>query len=406
MKQEKEVNDDLDINLPADADDLSKHAPLLFALKNKEEGFVVPALYFEELSELVVSKTAIPEDGGLVVPENYFEESTERIIALSSFDFAQYDKTQTEEFIVPENYFEELPSIVEAKTSIPTEDGLLLPEKYFEELGANIESQIALESVLSKAEGEVPEGYFSELENKLHVHIALDNVKQDEGFVVPEGYFENLTEKVLASSSFDSLPTGQAGAQYDNAINDDEVPHGYFDSLADKVVARIESEEKTEERGRVIVLSQWKKYVTITAVAASVALLVVFAWTFAGNDDGGNGSMFYAFKPKNLVPDNFVRENPQPVIDTTNSSVKSVAPEGIAYELPKKPKGVKLPLQNEVIMNDDEIIAQSDLMDEALVMEFVSESGVIEETEEVLDPAMMEYLMNDNTSLDVFVPAE
>lgn len=365
--------EDNDMNLPADSDDLSKHAPALFALKGTETGFVVPELYFEELSELVIAKTSIPEDGGLIVPENYFEELlpiVEAKTSLPAFDSAQSDNETPEGFVVPENYFEELSSIIEAKTAIPSEDGLVVPENYFQEFSASLES-----------------------------HIVLDNVKQDEGLVVPEGYFENLTRKVLASSSLES-------GQYVHTINDDEVPKGYFDSLGDKVVARLENEgtiEKKEERGRVIVLAQWKKYVAVTAVAASVALLIAFAWTFFGNTENGDGKLMAKINDKGLVPDNFVKKTPKSTSDT--SSIITVVSEGIVRELPKNPKEIKPNQDNQVIMNDA-IIAQSDLMDEALVMDFMTENNIIEETDEVLDPAMMEYLMNDNTSLDVFGPTE
>jgi len=358
------MNEEHDINLPHDADDLSKHAPALFALKGTEEGFVVPALYFEELSELVIAKTVIPEDGGLIVPEKYFEESAELITAMSSFGYAQYDN--------------------------------IVPEKYFEEFGANLESQIGLESILPIAEAEVPEGYFSEMENELSVHIALDNVKQDEGFVVPEGYFEDFTSRVLAETVL-----------VKDEVNNDEVPAGYFDGLHVKIMSRIEDEvEQKEERGRVIVFAQWKKYTAITAVAAAVALLVVFTWNFIGNSDNGHGSLHLASDTKNLVPDNYVRITPPlPVIDTSSSNIV-VAPQGIASQLPKKPKDVKPPQQNTVIMSNEEIIAQSDVMDESMVMDFVAEGGMVQPTDEVLDADMMEYLMNDNANLDVFDPTD
>lgn len=364
MKRKKEVNnEEHDINLPPDADRDrdrdSKHAPALFALKGTEEGFVVPALYFEELSELVLAKTAIPEEGGLVVPENYFEESAELIVVKTIFP--------TEDgFIVPENYFEDFSSMIEAKTVIPSEDGLVVPENYFEEFGANLES-----------------------------HIVLDNVKQDDGLVVPFNYFENLTNRVLAETSLDK-----------DEVNNDEVPIGYFDALHDTIVDRLRNEgtiDEKEERGRVIVLSQWKKYVTITAVAASVALLIALTWTFIGNENNGDGSLIVASNNKGLVPENYVKETPEVIIDTV-SSINVVVPEGIAHQLPNNPNDFKPTPENEVIMNDDEIIAQSDVMDENMVMDFMFESEFIQPTEEVLDADMMEYLMNDNTSLDAFDP--
>jgi hypothetical protein len=394
------VNDDLDIQVPDDADDLSKHAPALFALKGTEEGFLVPALYFEELSELVIAKTSIPEDGGLVVPENYFEELLPIIEAKTIIP-------SEDGLIVPENYFEELSSIIEAKTAIPSEDGLVVPENYFEESSSIIEAKTALPAFDSAQSDNVtpegfvvPENYFEEFGANLESHIVLDNVKQDDGLVVPYNYFENLTDRITSASlvDFDS-------AQSDNT-EDPNIPAGYFDALHDKVVARLESEgtiSNTEVRGRVIVLAQWKKYVAITAVAASVALLIALTWTFIGNSDNGNGSLIIASNNKGLVPENYVKETPEEIIDTT-SSIITVVPEGIVYELPINPPGIKLNQDNEVIMNDDEIIAQSDLMDETLVMDFVNENNLVEETDEVLDPAMMEYLMNDNTSLDVFDP--
>lgn len=371
------MNDDLDINLPADADDLSKHAPALFALKGTETGFVVPALYFEELSELVIAKTSIPEDGGLTVPENYFEELTSIVQAktfLSTFDGAFIDRSR------------------EAQSDKVIADGLTVPENYFEEFGANLESQIALESLLPKAEAEVPEGYFSEMENELHVHIALDNVKQDEGFVVPEGYFENLSSRVLAETVLDK----------DN-INNDEVPAGYFDALPEKVMSRIEGDKK-EEGGRVIVFAQWKKYTAITAVAAAVALVVVFTWTFIGTSENGNGGLQLASNSKGLVPDNYVRVTPQPNVDTTPAVISVVPDPIVIVKNPKNPERIKPQQKNEVIMNNEDIIAQSDMMDESMVMDFVAESDMVQPTDEVLDADMMDYLMKDNATLDVFDP--
>lgn len=387
-------NEENDINLPADADDLSKHAPALFALKGTETGFVVPALYFEELSELVIAKTSIPEDGGLVVPENYFEE-------LSAVVEAKTVIPSQDGLTVPQDYFEELSAIIEAKLILPTESGLVVPENYFEEFSTNLESLIALPAFDSaQSDNTIPAGYFSEMENELHVHIALDNLKQEDGFVVPEGYFENLTSRVLAETILDK----------DN-INNDEVPDGYFDALPGKVISRIEGEgDKKEEGGRVIVFAQWKKYTAITAVAAAVALLIVFTWTFIGNSDAGIGELRVAHNTPNLVPDNYVHI-PQPKIDTTPEIVV-VVPDAVVVQLPKKRKDIKPLPQNNVIeqknttMSNEEIIAQSDVMDESMVMDFVAEGGMIQPTDEVPEADMMEYLMNDNAGLEIFDPTD
>jgi hypothetical protein len=356
------MNEEHNIHLPPDADDLSKHAPALFALKGTEEGFVVPALYFEELSELVMSKTPLPQDGGLIVPENYFEEAAEQITAM----------------------------IV-----LPAEEGLTVPENYFETFAADLESRIAVEQLLPKTEGEIPDGYFGRMNTELSAHIALDNLKQDEGFVVPELYFEKLTGRMTSFS---------VSAQDDSSVNDDEVPHDYFDSLHDKVAARIAS-ETAEQKGRVIVFSQWKKYASVTAVAASVALLLALAWMFTGTTENGSGSLLVASNNLNFIPEVGVKTNPQPAIDSVPAANLPVA-DGIAAGTPKKSGGVKPNPASEVIMSDEEIIAQSDLMDESMVMEFAAENGPAETTEDALDPAMMEYLMNDNSGFEIFVPAD
>lgn len=382
------MSDELDINLPQDADDLSKHAPTLFSLKNAEEVFVVPALYFEELSEQVISKTAIPLEGGLVVPENYFEESADLI-------FAKVNFPSEDGLTAPAEYFEELPGLIEAKTILPAESGLTDPEKYFEEFGSKLDSQIALEHVLPKSEGEVPEGYFDQMENELHVHIALDNVKQDDGFLVPDGYFEHLPERLVALDS--------ARSDKDASTDDPNVPEKYFEELPEKVIARIESEEKSE-RGKVIVFAEWKRYIRPTALAASVALMIGLTWYFVVNRDNGQQDLVAKFEK--VTPEHY-----SPSIDVAPDAIDTTiegreVPVLVADNLPNDPNDFKPKQVNEVIMNEAEIIAQSDLMEESLVMDFVAESEMIQPSEEVLDTEMMEYLMNDDAGLNVLDPVD
>lgn len=382
------------MNLPQDADDLSKHAPALFELKGKQEGFVVPQNYFAELTDRVVSMTVIPKDGGLVVPENYFEELPEYISAVVNLPS---ESGLTE----PTDYFEELPGLIEAKTSLPSHDGLVVPENYFEDLSSQLESQISLENVLPKTEAEIPADYFIRMESELHVHIALDNVKQDEGFVVPDNYFENLTQRILAETDVVALEGTRS--DNDSALEDPNVPAGYFDELPGKVIARLEDEgEITEERGRVIVFAEWtKKYWRPASVAASAALLIGLSWFFLSNSENNSGSVI-AFNPTGIVPDRIIHS----VAPVENTIRREATPEGIANAIPNKSEEIKLNPIPAVIMNEDEIIAQSDLMDESMVMDFVAESEAVEPTEEVMDESMMEYLMNDNAGLDVFDPGD
>lgn len=383
------MNNEHDIDLPADADDLSKHAPVLFSLKGKEDGFVVPANYFADFTERIAYMTAIPQESGLVVPENYFEELP-GIIEAKTVIPTESGLTE------PQNYFDELTEIIEAKSILPAEPGLKAPENYFEELQSKIESHILLENVLPKNESEIPAGYFDQMEKELHVHIALDNVKQDEGFVVPEDYFNDLSDRIL---------TGIADIDFtrsDNtsSLEDPNVPEGYFEAFPEKVIAHIESENKTTSGGRVIVFAEWKTYWRPVSVAASVALLIALSWIFLNNRDNGKGILQVA----NYTPVTPARvpEIVPPFADTI-AERRNMTRE-IASEPLKKRERIKPNTASEVIMNDEEIIAQSDLMDETMVMDFVAESEVLEASDDVLNEEMMEYLMNDNTGLEVFDP--
>lgn len=403
------MNEEQTYNLPPDADDLSKHAPALFALQGKGEGFVVPENFFEEFTERAVSMTTLPsfdsaqDDNS--VPENYFDE-------LPSIVEAKTILPSSVGLIVPENYFEELPSIIEANAQLsdfdaPSENPV--PEHYFNEFAENLEARIVLENVLPPAvqnDNAVSSGYFDEMESELHVHIALDNLKQEEGFVLPENYFSDLTERVLAETA-DVRPSGVEVVTGDiTSEADPNVPDGYFEELPDRVLARVATEEnKKPKRGRVVVFAEWtKQYWKPVSVAASVALLIATGWYFINEQENGNGSLknnSYA-----VVTPDAPSVAPQVAPPPADTVARHETPTMVASSTPKKPKDVKPNVIQEVKMNDEEIIAQSDVMDETMVMDFVAESNVITPTEDVLDPAMMEYLMNDNAGLDVFSPTD
>jgi hypothetical protein len=339
--------------IPDNADDLSIHAPALHAMKGKANGFVVPENYFEELPDQIVVRVALPEGGEFPVSESYFIQSEEEI---------------------------------NAGTLIPMENGFNVPEGYFENFEANLEARLHLESHLPKTESEIPEGYFGELERELKAHISLDNLKQDEGFAVPEKYFNSLSERILSQTSLS-----------DEELHSDEIPAGYFDSLADRVIAKVEPETKTETKEvRVIVFAEYiQQYGKITAVAASVALLIVSIWLITNNND---------VTPMN----NFASNETQVEEDTV--TVNAFQPqERIAkraeqqlQNIAKNSDRVK-PLQAENIkLSKEAILAESDMMDEALVAEFITEDGISEENSG--DEEMMQYLLDDNNSLDVIDP--
>lgn len=341
--------------IPDNADDLSIHAPALHTMKGKANGFVVPENYFEELPDLIVARVSLPEGGEFPVSEEYFAESEEQI---------------------------------NAGTVIPSENGLTVPEGYFENFEANLKARLQLENHLpkSKSESEIPEGYFGELERELKAHISLDNLKQDEGFVVPEKYFGSLTDRILSQTSLS-----------DEELHGDEVPAGYFDSLADRVIAKVEPETKSETKQvRVIVFAEYiQRYGKITAVAASVALLIVSVWFFTRKNEVAPVNDFAS--NENRVQDDTVTVNAfQPeerIVKRTEPQVQNIA---------KNNDGVKPSSEGNIKLSKEAIMAETDQMDEALVAEFIYEDAVAEQDSE--NDEMIQYILDDQTSLDVIDP--
>lgn len=339
--------------IPDNADDLSIHAPALHALKGSESGLVVPVNYFEELPDQIVSRVLLPQAGEFPVSEAYFAESEEQI---------------------------------NAGAVIPTENSFTVPDGYFENFEANLEARLHLENHLPKNESEIPEGYFGDLERELKAHISLDNLKQDEGFVVPEKYFGSLTDRILSHT-----------ALTDEELLGDEVPAGYFDSLADRVIAKVEPEIKTETKQvRVIVFAEYvQRYGKITAVAASVALLIVSIWFFTRNNEVAPVNNFAS--NENRVKEDTVKIN---AAQPQERIVKRAEPQ--MRNIAKNNEGVKPSSEGNIKLSKEAILAETDLMDEALVAEFIYDDAVAEQDSE--NDEMIQYILDDHNSLDVIDP--
>ena len=377
-----------DINLPADFDDLSKHAPLLEKLRGKGDGFVVPGNYFSDAAELSVNTTQllgkVGTESGFSVPENYFEELAERIISVSQLMALKNDSSFT------------------------------VPEGYFEKLTDEIVSLVNLSSLKNLETFDVPEGYFSELDETLKTSIALDNLKQDEGFTVPEGYFGKLGDSILSRIAVEELNTG----------SDSDVPEGYFDTLADRIADRIAKEEKGDkdknvERGRIIVFAEvLKRYARPASIAASIALVIGVSIWFFNRSNGisvdKNPIVKNIPQPKQQLQPNVIPQPkqdslvaPNQIIASTNIDSSSKPVKHISYHpVNPAPQVVVKDQNNKVDKND--VMDQVDLIDVNAIADYVSAqpTEMKNQDDKFLNESMKEYLLNDDADPGAYINNE
>jgi hypothetical protein len=110
-------------------------------------------------------------------------------------------------FTVPAGYFDELGErIVSYKNLIELKDnigagGFTVPEHYFDELTGNIQSRVAIHEIAGAENTgfSVPDGYFDELESQIKSRILIEQAlgEPQEHFAVPAGYFDGLTKNIL-----------------------------------------------------------------------------------------------------------------------------------------------------------------------------------------------------------------
>jgi hypothetical protein len=330
------MSEDNNINLPADFDNLSKHAPLLAKIRLQGDGFVVPSTYFDEIAEKIISLISIPAaENSFPVPGNYFEALTNEIIAVT-----QLANLKTEAFGVPETYF-------------------------------------------------------NELEETINTKLALDNLKQDEGFDVPENYFEKLTEQITLRAQSDfSIENQKSGIE--NSFPD--VPSGYFDTLADKISARIAEEEgiepkETIERGRIIVFAEvLKRFARPVSIAASVALILAVSIWFFNRSENPEKDQFVKTNPKKFIP-----VVPQ-VKDTTTIPNENIVVQPEIKKKPEVNLPDKIIVkETDQQIDDRDIIEHLYLLDENIVADYLTDENV--ETispspEGSLNDEMLNYLID------------
>lgn len=128
---------------------------------NPDNPFTVPAGYFDELHQKIMSRAALDELGA-----------------------------KGEGFTVPANYFEDMQTKLQSRINIEaalenTTGGFTVPENYFENLQQQVTSRIAVEEILAgQPEGfTVPENYFENLQNAITAKIAQPEIKKPRGVV-------------------------------------------------------------------------------------------------------------------------------------------------------------------------------------------------------------------------------
>jgi hypothetical protein len=206
--------------------------------------FTVPASYFEELSERIMSgvrlaelKTNIPSDG-FAVPENYFDTLTGNI-----------------------------QSRINIENAVGAEDGFGVPTGYFDDLANQISSRIFIDDALNVDTGfTVPQNYFEDLSNTIQSRIFVkEALNADAGFAVPENYFEDLSSKINSRIFVEEALAATADSF--------EVPQNYFNTLNQNIVSKTIRQEKIR-RNETKVVSIWSGNFLKYATAACLLLMV------------------------------------------------------------------------------------------------------------------------------------
>ena len=132
------------------------------------------------------------------VPAGYFDDLGDRIVSQKNLDELKKNRSASD-FTVPENYFDELTSKIQSRITVENtlniEDiGFTVPDGYFDNLEQQIKSRILVEEALSThAEFfTVPQGYFNQLtKNILDKTVNYESAKR-----------KGIVKKLFASTAF------------------------------------------------------------------------------------------------------------------------------------------------------------------------------------------------------------
>lgn len=138
------------------------------------------------------------------VPAGYFEEAGQRILSLVNVQGLKTDHA-TQNFTVPPGYFDNLAGSIQSRIAIEeaapaNEPSFSVPQGYFDQLAANIQSRINIEEAAKTREAgfAIPAGYFDEMQQQISSRILVEDILQQPApFEVPANYFETLNKNIL-----------------------------------------------------------------------------------------------------------------------------------------------------------------------------------------------------------------
>lgn len=180
--------------------------------------------------------------------------------------------------------------------------GFKVPEGYFDTVEDTVLSELISKKFPKKHGFSVPKGYFDVVEDAVNSKLAAELLPDKEGFTIPEGYFDSVEEAVFAKLGKE---TQKSTTSY--------VPEGYFDTLEDRVFARLKEKESVEEPKVISLGSRIRKVWAPVAIAASLALLVVFQ-----NKSGGDQLEVTAAEIDKLIEEDLINLDSYEIAEVFN----------------------------------------------------------------------------------------
>ncbi|PAW95262.1 hypothetical protein CKK33_17845 [Mucilaginibacter sp. MD40] len=158
----------------------------------------------KEWADDEVSLQRFSKENPFAVPAGYFEEAGQRILSLVKVQGLKTDD-EAQGFAVPEGYFDSLSGNIQSRIALEeavpaNQPSFSVPQGYFDELAANIQNHINLEEVTKTRETgfAIPADYFNDMQQQISSRIAVEEIlQQPVAFEVPANYFETLNKDIL-----------------------------------------------------------------------------------------------------------------------------------------------------------------------------------------------------------------